>query len=89
MTMVHERNRSLIQTWEFLRELSQDMELPESIRSQAKVLLRHYPTAKDISLASRLRQHRKKELAFLADERGPLPPVLASWLMDDSVFSDE
>ena len=64
MTMVHERNRSLIQTWEFLIELSQDMELPESIRSQAKALLRHYPTAKDISLAGRLRQHRKKELAF-------------------------
>lgn len=48
MTMVHERNRSLIQTGEFLRELSQDMELPESIRSQAKALLRHYPTAKDL-----------------------------------------
>jgi len=43
MTMPSERTRSLVQTGEFLRELSSDQTLPESVRQQAKCLLRHYP----------------------------------------------
>lgn len=43
MTMPCERTRSLVQTGEFLRELSRDQTLPESVRQQAKRLLRHYP----------------------------------------------
>lgn len=41
--MVNERTGSLAHTWEFLRELSRDNSLPESLRLQAKQLLRHYP----------------------------------------------
>lgn len=41
MTTPHERTRSLIQTWEFLQELSKDSDIPESKRRQAKALLRH------------------------------------------------
>lgn len=43
MTMPHERTRSIIQAGEFLRELSKDQSIPDSIRQQAKHLLRHYP----------------------------------------------
>lgn len=43
MTMPCERTRSIVQTGEFLRELSSDQTLPESVRQQAKCLLRHYP----------------------------------------------
>lgn len=31
MTMVHERTRSVVQTRDFLRDLSRDSSLPESI----------------------------------------------------------
>lgn len=41
MTMPCERTRSIVQTGEFLRELSRDQTLPESVRQQAKRLLRH------------------------------------------------
>ncbi|MDY0835242.1 BPSL0761 family protein [Pseudomonas sp. SED1] len=37
-----ERTRSIVQAGEFLRELSRDQTLPESVRQQAKGLLRHY-----------------------------------------------
>lgn len=43
MTMPCERTRSIVQTGEFLQELSRDQSLPESVRQQAKCLLRHYP----------------------------------------------
>lgn len=43
MTMPHERTRSIIQTGDFLRELSKDQSVPESVRHGAKHLLRHFP----------------------------------------------
>ncbi len=46
--MPHERTRSLVQTEEFLRELAKNPELPESIRTEAKRLLRHYPDAQTV-----------------------------------------
>ena len=44
MTLPCERTRSVIQAREFLIELSRNTDLPEAIRSQAKQLLRHYPS---------------------------------------------
>ncbi|HHG5537541.1 BPSL0761 family protein [Pseudomonas aeruginosa] len=48
MTRPHERTRSLVQTEEFLRELTKDPELPERVRTEAKHLLRHYPDAQTV-----------------------------------------
>lgn len=89
MTTTCERNRSLVQTWEFLQELSKDADIPESRRRQAKVLLRHYPTAQDIALEGRLDKRRREELTLLADKHGPLHPALVSWLLVESIFTDE
>jgi hypothetical protein len=43
MTRPYERTRSLIKTYDFLKELSKSKEQPESIRDHAKWLLRHFP----------------------------------------------
>ncbi|EME01667.1 hypothetical protein GFK97_03335 [Pseudomonas stutzeri] len=88
MTMAHERTRSVVQTRDFLQELARDTSLPESVRYQAKNLLRHYPTAETISLAGRAEERSKQELSLLADKHGPLHPVLVSWLLNDPMFSD-
>lgn len=88
MTMSHERTRSVVQTRDFLQELARDTSLPESVRYQAKHLLRHYPTAEVISLAGRVEERCRQELSLLADKHGPLHPVLVSWLLNDPMFSD-
>ncbi|MEJ6656537.1 MAG: BPSL0761 family protein [Pseudomonas sp.] len=80
MTTPYERNQSLIGTYEFLRELAEDMDIPESTRRQAKALLRHYPTAQVIELEGQVQMRCREELALVADKHGPLHPVLASWL---------
>ena len=54
MTLPHERTRSVIKTEEFLRELARNTELPQDIRSYAKSLLRHYPSADQIFWLGRL-----------------------------------
>ncbi|MBN3471701.1 hypothetical protein G0D98_25450 [Pseudomonas savastanoi pv. phaseolicola] len=51
MTTPNERTRAVIQTGEFLLELSQDSSLPERIRRDAKFLLRHYPDQFQMLLA--------------------------------------
>lgn len=56
MTLPHERTRSVIKTEEFLRELSRNAELPQDIRSYAKSLLRHYPSADQIYSLGRLEE---------------------------------
>ncbi|WP_163009901.1 BPSL0761 family protein [Pseudomonas viridiflava] len=43
MTMPVERTRSVVQTRDFLRELSKSSLIPESFRDEAARLLRHYP----------------------------------------------
>jgi hypothetical protein len=43
MTMPCERTRSITHTGDFLRDLSKNPSVPESIRRKAKHLLRHYP----------------------------------------------
>ncbi|WP_336246996.1 BPSL0761 family protein, partial [Pseudomonas syringae] len=41
--MVDERTRSVVEAGEFLAVLVQNRALPDSIRNEAKRLLRHYP----------------------------------------------
>lgn len=57
MTMPVERTRSVIQTGEFLVELSRDVSLPETIRWQAKQLLRHYPSRREVLYAGQMEEH--------------------------------
>lgn len=53
MTMPNERLRSVIQTQEFLVELGRNSDLPESIRNEARRLLRHYPSAQQMRQVGR------------------------------------
>lgn len=62
MTMPSERTRALIQTRELLVELAQDASLSESIRRQARQLLRHYPTSNEILRAGQLEERRVDRL---------------------------
>lgn len=56
MTTPHERTRSVIQTRDFLIELSRDTSLPDRLRRDAKFLLRHYPAKSDMALAALMEQ---------------------------------
>ena len=62
MTMPNERTRALIQTRNLLVELAQDPGLSESIRRQARQLLRHYPNSNEILLAGKLEEQRVDRL---------------------------
>ncbi|MGO3354368.1 MAG: BPSL0761 family protein [Halomonas sp.] len=57
MTTPSERTRAIIQTHKFLAELSQSRHLPEGVRVEAKRLLRHYPSEREILEAARVEQH--------------------------------
>ncbi|MDY0938289.1 BPSL0761 family protein [Pseudomonas viridiflava] len=46
--MPHERSRAVIQTEDFLHELSRDTFVPERVRKDAKFLLRHFPSRRDV-----------------------------------------
>ncbi|WP_134618996.1 BPSL0761 family protein [Pseudomonas aeruginosa] len=48
MTLPCERTRSVVLTKDFLTRLSQDTALPESIRDEARQLLRHYPSKHEV-----------------------------------------
>lgn len=90
MTMVDERTRSLVHTWEFLREQSRNHSLPESVRLQAKHLLRHYPEPAAIHLEGRAETARREALSQLADVNDiKLPPVLGAWLNGEPFLCDE
>lgn len=52
MTTSNERARSLIQAGGFLIELARDKSLPLSVRRAAVAIARHFPTARDVSLAA-------------------------------------
>lgn len=56
MTMPDERSRAVVQTRDFLAELSRDSSLPEKVRSEAKFLLRHFPTRDDVILAGQIEE---------------------------------
>lgn len=62
MTMPNERTRSIIQARDFLVGLSRDQTLPESVRDQARHLLRHYPTSKEILLAGKAEEQMRSGL---------------------------
>ncbi|WP_394235522.1 BPSL0761 family protein [Pseudomonas anguilliseptica] len=57
MTMPHERTRAVLQTHDFLVELSRDTSLPERVRRDARFLLRHYPSRSDMLLAGRIEEN--------------------------------
>lgn len=63
MTTPSERTRAIIQAREFLVDLSRDTALPEAVRTQARRLLRHYPSADEVLLAGKLEE--KREYALL------------------------
>lgn len=48
MTTPSERTRNILQAGAFLKELREDLALPERIRNEANRLLRHYPTVADV-----------------------------------------
>lgn len=48
MTMPEERTRALRWAGEFLREVRKTEGVPEELKRQAWVILRHYPSTRDI-----------------------------------------
>lgn len=69
MTTSTERQRSLIQSGAFLKQLAADASLPDRVREEARRLLRHFP--------------RRCDLPLLADTAAlpqPGPEELADWL---------
>lgn len=56
MTLPYERTRAIIQTEAFLIELSKDKSLPDEMRQEARRLLRHYPSRKDVLLAGEIEE---------------------------------
>ncbi|WP_459743586.1 BPSL0761 family protein [Pseudomonas sp. 3A(2025)] len=69
--MPNERTRAVIQTGEFLLELSRDRSLPERIRRDAKFLLRHYPDQFQMLLAGRIEEGSDPSI-------WPMGPVFSS-----------
>lgn len=61
MTRPFERTRAVLQTSEFLTELSYDTSVPERIRRDARFLLRHFPTKADMLMAGRIEEHAEKQ----------------------------
>lgn len=72
MTRPHERTRSVVQTYDFLVELSKDTSLPERVRRDARFLLRHFPSKNDMLLAGRI-EEQAETLPI-----GALGPVFSS-----------
>ncbi|MGM0785973.1 MAG: BPSL0761 family protein [Pseudomonadota bacterium] len=56
MTTPDERTHAVIQARAFLIEIGQDLSLPEAIRSEARRLLRHYPSREEMLLAGKLEE---------------------------------
>ncbi|CDG51734.1 conserved hypothetical protein [Halomonas sp. A3H3] len=64
MTTPSERTRAIIQTHEFLTELSRSHHLAEDIRTEAKRLLRHYPSKREMLEAAHVEQHLAEGTVF-------------------------
>lgn len=56
MTMPHERSRAIVQTQEFLEQLSRDASQIEEVRRSAKHLLRHYPRKSEVLTQGRIQE---------------------------------
>lgn len=50
MTTPYERQRAILQTGAFLRELANDPGYPDSLRREANRLLRHFPRRRDLQM---------------------------------------
>lgn len=72
MTMPCERTRAVVQTYDFLVELSSDTSLPERVRRDARFLLRHFPSKDDVLLAGQI-EEQAETLPI-----GALGPVFSS-----------
>ena len=57
MTMPDERTQAVIQVGEFLKTIRHDPSIPEAIRQQASMLLRHYPSRQEMQHAGKLEEH--------------------------------
>jgi hypothetical protein len=87
MTTTHERTRGVVDAGEFLESLSKDSSLPGPVRLEAKRLLRHFPSAQDISRAGRLENIRQRAIDELLGDGVELPPVLSTWPICETFFS--
>ncbi|KTG24730.1 hypothetical protein AWR38_22790 [Idiomarina sp. WRN-38] len=56
MTLPNERTRAIIQTEAFLIELSKDKSICDEKRQEARRLLRHYPSRKEMLLAGQVEE---------------------------------
>lgn len=56
MTLPNERTRAIIQTEAFLIELSKDKSICDEKRQEARRLLRHYPSRKEMLLAGQIEE---------------------------------
>jgi hypothetical protein len=56
MTMPHERSRAIVQTQEFLEQLSRDASQSEEVRKSAVYLLRHYPSKSEVLMQGRIQE---------------------------------
>lgn len=65
MTTPAERTRSVIQARAFLNDIDQDRSLPDSVRNEARRLLRHYPSQEEVLLAGKLEESAGKETFLL------------------------
>lgn len=88
MTTVFERTRSVIETSGFLLRLTRDQSLPDAVRTEAKQLLRHYPTADAVRLAGRWEAIRQDEVSKLPSGPKALHPALATWPLLEPLFCD-
>ncbi|WP_447649146.1 BPSL0761 family protein [Pseudomonas abietaniphila] len=88
MTTPYERTLSVIETGSFLAMLSRDRSVPDNVRSQAKQLLRHYPTPQAIRLAGQCEAIRQDEISRLPTRPHNLHPALATWPLLDPFFCD-
>lgn len=76
MTMPSERTRALRWAEEFLREVRTRSDVPEDLKHQALVILRHYPESHDIKRVAEhglvaLHANSKPAYTWLAPEDGP------------------
>lgn len=78
MTMPHERARALRFAGETLRDLLTNPDVPASVKHEARVTLRHYPTpldlkdmVRDVHELTRIRAETDLQMHWLAPEEDP------------------
>lgn len=56
MTMPHERTRALVQAGELMQDMLLRDDVPEDLRKQLRVVLRHYPDARIVQVMAKSAQ---------------------------------